>query len=83
MWILDPRYWIPNSWSVELGFWIPIVSGIPDSDRYWNSGFRSLVGFRIPGVNGIPDSDRQWDSRFHSVVGFPIPIISGIPDFNR
>ena len=33
LWILDPGYWIPDSWSVELGFRIPIVSGIPDSDR--------------------------------------------------
>ena len=37
-WILDPtpritnsRFRIPWSLSVKLGFWIPIVSGIPDS----------------------------------------------------
>ena len=30
-WIPDSRYWIPNSLSVELGYRIPIVSGIPDS----------------------------------------------------
>ena len=30
-WIPDSRYWIPDSLSVELGFRIPIVSGIPDS----------------------------------------------------
>ena len=30
-WIPDSRYCIPNYLSVELGFWIPIVSGIPDS----------------------------------------------------
>ena len=36
-WILDStplipayRYWILNSLSAELGFWIPIVCGIPD-----------------------------------------------------
>ena len=32
---MDSRYWIPGTGfqhlSVELGFWIPIVSGIPDS----------------------------------------------------
>ena len=30
-WIPDSRNWIPHSFSVELGFRIPIVSGIPDS----------------------------------------------------
>ena len=30
-WIPDSRYWILDSLSVELGFQIPIVSGIPDS----------------------------------------------------
>ena len=31
-WISDSRYWIPDSLqSVELGFWIPIASGIPNS----------------------------------------------------
>ena len=30
-WIPNSRYWIPDSLSVELGFRIPIVSGIPDS----------------------------------------------------
>ena len=30
-WIPDSRYWIPGSLSVELGFRILIVSGIPDS----------------------------------------------------
>ena len=30
--ISDSRYWIPDSLqSVELGFWIPIASGIPNS----------------------------------------------------
>ena len=28
--IPDSRYWIPGSLSVALGFWIPIVGGIPD-----------------------------------------------------
>ena len=30
-WTPDSRNWIPHSFSVELGFRIPIVSGIPDS----------------------------------------------------
>ena len=32
-WILDSTQWIPDSrsLSVGLGFWIPIVTGIPDS----------------------------------------------------
>ena len=30
-WIPDSRYWLPDSLSVELGYRIPIVSGIPDS----------------------------------------------------
>lgn len=29
LWTLDSRYWIPD--LVEFGFWIPTVSGIPDS----------------------------------------------------
>ena len=29
--IPDSGYWNPDSLPVELGFWIPIVSGIPDS----------------------------------------------------
>ena len=31
LWIPNSRYWIPDSLAVELGFRIPIVSGIPDS----------------------------------------------------
>ena len=30
-WIPDSRYWIPDSLSLELGYRVPIVSGIPDS----------------------------------------------------
>ena len=30
-WIPDSRYWIQDSLSVEIGFWIPILSKIPDS----------------------------------------------------
>ena len=29
--ILDSSNWIPGILSVELGFWIPLMSGIPDS----------------------------------------------------
>ena len=41
-----------------MGFRIPIVSGIPDSDRQWDSRFHSVVGFPIPIVSGIPDFNR-------------------------
>ena len=30
-WILDSSMWIPHSFSVEIGFRITIISGIPDS----------------------------------------------------
>ena len=30
-WILDSRYYIQDSLTVEIGFRIPIISGIPDS----------------------------------------------------
>ena len=47
-WILDSRYWNPVSLSVELGFRILIVIGIPDSlSSQVCSGFQSL-GFRNP-----------------------------------
>ena len=45
--IPDSRYWNPDSLSVELGFRIPIVSGIPDSSscipdsQAQDSGFHS------------------------------------------
>ena len=53
-----------------------LVSGtwILDSDRLWDSGFRSLLEFRIPIASGIPDSG------FQALMGFRIPIVSGIPD---
>ena len=45
-WILDSMLWIPDSsMLVEDGFWIPIVSGIPDSlscipdYKCWDFGF--------------------------------------------
>ena len=31
LWIPDSGYWIQDFLSVRLGFWIPIVRGIPDS----------------------------------------------------
>ena len=34
LWISVSRYWIPDSLSVELGFQIAIVGGIPDSLRW-------------------------------------------------
>ena len=53
-WILDSRYWIPWSLSVELGFRIPKVSGILDSfscipdSTTQDSGFQKqkFPGFR-------------------------------------
>ena len=48
-WILDSRYWIRNSLSEKLGFWIPIFSGIqvslswiPDS-KAQDFGFRKQI----------------------------------------
>ena len=37
-WILDSSMWIPHSFSVEIGFRITIISGIPDS-KVLDSGF--------------------------------------------
>ena len=37
-WILDSLMWIPHSFSVEIGFRITIISGIPDS-KVLDSGF--------------------------------------------
>ena len=34
LWLSVSRYWIPDSLSVELGFQIAIVGGIPDSLRW-------------------------------------------------
>ena len=53
--------------SVELGFWIPVVIGIPDF-FYLNSGFQN-PGFRIPIFFRIPDSGfhKQKFSRFRKV----------------
>ena len=54
-WIPDPRYWIPV-FLVKLGFWIPIISRIPDSlscipdSKAQDSGFhkQNFYGFRDP-----------------------------------
>ena len=58
-WILDPISWIPGagfqSFSVELGFWIPFLSGFPDSMncildfKTQDSGFneQNFPGFRV------------------------------------
>ena len=62
--VVDSRFQIPGtgfqSLSVELGFWIPIVSGIPDSmscipdSKTRDSGFhkQNFSGFRVP-LNGV------------------------------
>ena len=55
-WILDStplipayRYWILNSLSAELGFWIPIVCGITDSlNCIPNSSTQKVAGLRNP-----------------------------------
>ena len=61
-WIPHCGFRIPGTgfWylSVELGFWIPIVSGIPDSlscipdSKTWDSRFheQNIPGFQIPRV---------------------------------
>ena len=43
--------------SIEIGIWIPIVSGIPDSVELY-SGFHTqkFPGFRIPHAKKFPDS---------------------------
>ena len=60
--VLDSRFF----WSVDLGFLIPIVSGIPDSlscipdSGYWIPDFLFVEpGFLIPIVSGIPVSKTQ------------------------
>ena len=50
-WILDSSTWIPHSFSVEIGFRITIISGIPDS-KVLDSGFyrqklKKNIGIRI------------------------------------
>ena len=49
LWIPDSNYRIPDLFLVELGFRIPIVSGIPDS-KAQDSGFhqQKFPRFRIP-----------------------------------
>jgi len=65
-WILDSRYWIPDSLSVELGFWIPIVSGfrIPRAE-FWipkskiledSTGKISLILSPQANISQIPES---------------------------
>ena len=51
-WILDSSMWIPHSFSVEIGFRITIISGIPDS-KVLDSGLyrqklKKIIGIRIP-----------------------------------
>ena len=70
-WILDPtpritnsRFRIPWSLSVKLGFWIPIVSGIPDSlscipdSKDQDFGFHKQKFPRIPEIR-IPLRDAE------------------------
>ena len=53
LWIPESRYWIPDLFSVELGFRISIVSGFPDS-----LGWIPVPQPRIPESNRkrFPDS---------------------------
>ena len=45
-WILDSRYWIRNSLSEKLGFWIPIFSGIQVSLSWIQGSKAQDSGFR-------------------------------------
>ena len=73
--IADSRYWILDSLLVELGFRIPIVSGIPDSlsliqnstkdstsKHFRDSGFRRehFPGFRNPNSLAWADTNLLW-----------------------
>ena len=74
---LHARFCIPgtgfHSLSVELGFWIPIVCGIPDFfELYWYSGFQS-PGFQIPRLFQILDST----SKNFLDSGIRIPLHNG------
>ena len=52
LWILDSRYWIPDSLSVELGLRIPVAAGFRISglsSRFQKLNFRiQSLKFRIP-----------------------------------
>ena len=56
----------PGSLSVERGFWITIVSGIPDS-RVPNS---NLPGFWVP------------EAKFSGILGFGFPNVGRIETYN-
>ena len=82
-------FWIPRcgfqipgtgvqSLSVELGFWIPIVSGIPDSvscipdSKTRDSGFhkQNFPGFRVPlhGVNLFEQNRMKANPEKHQTL---------------
>ena len=64
--------------SVELGFWIPIVSGIPDSvscipdSKTRDSGFhkQNFPGFRVPlhGVNLFEQNRMKANPEKHQTL---------------
>ena len=64
-WIQDSRNWIPDSLSVELRFWIPIVSGIPDSTTQI-----SWIPASTKQIFKTPDST----SKIFPYSGIPIPL---------
>ena len=57
LWILDSRYWIPDSMSVSFRLQIPIFSGIPDSlnwitdSKARDSGIPQVGHFEITAVS--------------------------------
>ena len=65
-WIPDSRHWIPHSLSVELGFWIPVVT--PEL----NSGFHDCripvqspdFPFRKQKFPGLPYLERFYSLQF-------------------
>ena len=90
-WIPYRRFWILGtgfqSLSVELWFWIAIVSGIPDSlscipdSKVHDSGFHRQI-FPDSGFQVLDSSLCQWNFDFglQSLVGFRIPwVVFRIP----
>ena len=60
------RFWVPYlRFGFQIpgnGFWISMVSGIPDFNRKWGSRFLELNSrFQIPGFP-IPQAKSRWNS---------------------
>ena len=69
--------WILDSLSLELGFRIPIVSGIPDSFSCIPDSKAQYSTFH---KTNFQDSEYWIPDLLWVELGFRIPIVSGIPD---